>query len=141
MNLIFAIVLGSFATVIGLGVYNKFITPKEMSQQEVNMQMAEEINKQLPKKIDKDTTWISATPDGLNLYYRYEFSKNKDDYSIDYFKAAMKLKLMKGLCNEDFLNNVLKKGTIFHYQYFDKNEEEIATILITEKTCLTKISD
>ncbi|MGZ8174299.1 MULTISPECIES: hypothetical protein [Methylobacter] len=100
------------------------------------VQSAEQINKQLPKAVDKDTRldYVKAGP-GLNLTYNYTLVGFESTSKVDeaYFLKNMRHQTQPELCSN--MKILFNKGVTITLSYQASNGSFYPKIIFTPKDC------
>jgi hypothetical protein len=97
-----------------------------------------ELNKNLPKKIDEQTTLNSVSNNGRTMIYNYQLSLSVNQINKNMFRDKMKNLLIKNVCMEKNMRLTLKNGTSYKYVYADKNNILIDKFLIALDSCIPR---
>ena len=118
---------------IGFKVYNKLKPTKSVEFKLV--EMAEEVNKNLPKKINEDVTAesVAAGPGKLIQYNFILDNVNLNELDLVEFKKTMRPQLEKSIDGNPQMKFFKAKKVAVKFSYYTKNKKLIADFLFDNK--------
>jgi len=96
---------------------------------------AQELRKQLPKRIDELTTLQNVTSVSTALMYQYKLDISKSDMDLAFFRSEMENTLIESTCGEKDAKHTLINGGKYIYSYQDSEGLLIADFTITITDC------
>jgi hypothetical protein len=112
------------------------------SPQDVQTMLAEgflkakqELDKQLPKKVDEITTLTGVRAEGATLVYVNRVDVDAVDVDIPAGFKALAVEVHKKNCANKNMATTMTFGGIFKYEYYDKNGKYLSTITTTKSDC------
>jgi uncharacterized membrane protein YhaH (DUF805 family) len=96
--------------------------------------IADEINKGLPKELDEVTTLIVVTAEGNRLSYTYQLTANREDIDLGFFRDTMNESL-----NPEYCSNLAEyfAGMNYsaNYEYYGADANHITTLSYAPSDC------
>jgi len=100
------------------------------------VKQAVEMNKTLPRMLDKNTRFDEVTVFGTEVHYRHTVvTYSAEELDNDEFQRIMIDKLMNAQCRNPDLTELLRRGVKYRYNYFGNQGRLISTVLISKETC------
>lgn len=124
---------------IGCSLYFKQIkyVPETLSIEEKLVQLANEMNKNLPKMLDSETTLDTVYTYSGNLQYRYSLvNYSASDIDDNVLHKNMRPSLVEAACSNSTTASFMKEGVSVSYTYFDKSGEYITSINVKHSDCV-----
>ncbi len=144
----FSVVKNITISFLCLGVsYSLYIAsiktePKVISVEQKLLDVANTVNKTLPKMIDAETKLDSVSASGYELQYRYTLvNYNAVDLDTELLTLNMRPNLVKSTCSTKATLNFLNKNVLIQYSYFDKLGVHVTSININKLDCNKVYSD
>lgn len=112
-------------------------TAGAISVEQALIKVCDQINKQLPMAVDKETRWDNMTPGpGRRLTYSYTFVNTAArDVDANYFLQAQTQQLRRGVCSSKDMEIFLKNAVTIAYSYRSRDGIHIGEIEITPRDC------
>lgn len=131
-------IAGAFGKECGSEIVRKVnvkqITPEESRSEKFLSKLADKVNKNAPRMVDKETQLHKAIGRKGEFVYQYILVNYKASYfkSTD-FVSIVKPDLLPGSCKQ--FNLAIRNGVSILYEYYGKDGKYIATITIRAKDC------
>ena len=108
-----------------------------MSVEQALVKVCDQVNKQLPMSVDKETRWDNTTPGpGCQLTYNYTFvNAAASDVDVNYFYQVMTQKLRNSVCTSADMKVFFKNNVTVSYSYRGRDGVHIGKIDITPRDC------
>ncbi|WOX49080.1 DUF2569 family protein [Aeromonas sp. XH] len=123
---------------IGCSLYFKQIkyVPETLSIEEKLVRLANEMNKNLPKMLDSETTLDTVYTYSGNLQYRYSLvNYSASDIDANVLHENMRPSLVEAACSNSTTASFMQEGVSVSYIYFDKSGEYITSINVKNSDC------
>ena len=132
--LTFVAVIGG--AIIGKWAVSDLFTQSPEDKTAILMQVASEINANLPMNIDSDTV-LFATMGGQNKFiYNYRLPKyEKENLDISAFVDVMTPNIQNSVCTTEDMKAFRDMGIVVSYSYFDTNQKQITEINVDTTEC------
>jgi hypothetical protein len=95
---------------------------------------AKAFRKQLPVKVDENTTLLTVGSAGRTLIYSYRVNAHKKNLPSDW-QRRQNSHMENNLCNHPKMRTMLKRGASYSYQYVDVVGELIAYFTVANSNC------
>lgn len=109
----------------------------KLSSLEANLiKQAEEMNQRLPSMLDENTRFDDVSVFGTEIYYRNTVV-NSSAVEVDMaaFQKIMYEKLTNHLCPQQEIEEMLRHGVTYRYNYFGNQGALISTVVISKEIC------
>ncbi|MHC5767023.1 MAG: hypothetical protein ACYTXI_15670 [Nostoc sp.] len=121
--------------IIGESIVNS-LAQKKVSSQRYLLQIASEINKDLPMMVDKETMLINVGAQNDALIYNYILvnyrSAEVDEYQ---FLTSIGERLRNSVCTHPETKELLNSGISLHYYYNGNDSIFIGKVIISPSDC------
>ncbi|MFN6483152.1 MULTISPECIES: hypothetical protein [unclassified Nostoc] len=121
--------------IIGESIVNS-LAQKKVSSHSYLLQIASEINKDLPMMVDKETMLINVGAQNDALIYNYTLvnytSAEVDEYQ---FLTTMGERLTNSVCTHPETKELLNNGISLHYYYNGNDSIFIGKVIISPSDC------
>jgi hypothetical protein len=97
--------------------------------------MAKRINKRLPKKMSRISTWYKTSAEGCTLKHFYRFSFQKGRIPEEKIRAEKAEKMKRAACSTESTRKMLFDGISVSYTYIGSNGQRITTIKVSSLDC------
>lgn len=124
---------------VGCSLYLKQIkyVPETLSIEEKLVQLANEMNKKLPKMLDSETTLDTVHTYSGNLQYRYSLvNYSASDIDVSVLHKNMRPSLVEAACSNSTTASLMQEGVRVSYTYLDKSGEYITSINVKHSDCI-----
>jgi hypothetical protein len=112
------------------------VTPKELRSQAVLATIAAQINKALPKMVDRETKLRSVDALEGELKYNYDkINAASSSFDSNKFVDKMKPKAVELACNSPDMQPYLANGVNARYSFHGNDHQLIGEILVTPVQC------
>ncbi len=129
---------GNFGKLVGKKSVDNFVVGmKKGIIEEMLLKTSDEMNKTLPRMLDKDTRVDSTFLIGNQINYRYtlvNFAANEIDPLA--FKTEFEPILVNNACTVHNMSILLKQDVSFKYNIFGKNGKQVTTITVNSGMCV-----
>ena len=95
---------------------------------------AENIRKQLPMRIDEQTTLVAVTAAGRMAKYLYRLDLEKGILPPIWYKRQKEL-LTNNVCRHPKMSNAMKRGASYSYMYLDSHGKLVTDIVVRFSDC------
>lgn len=96
----------------------------------------DEINRSLPKMVDDDTQLNKVSLDDNVVEYHYKLIRASiDDLNVVTFTSLIQTNIIKGVCAEPYMIQLLANGYSLEYTYDDKDDKYVASITVNASDC------
>jgi uncharacterized RDD family membrane protein YckC len=96
----------------------------------------EEQNQNMPQMIDSETELLRLSFENNTLGYHYRLvNKEENQINSQAFEIEMRKQILDNACDRLTPNEILMHGYSLSFDYSDKKDKHIATILITPEDC------
>jgi hypothetical protein len=128
------------ATVTVLAIVDTLAKPEDMSSQVFLSRIAEDANRDLPRKLNAETEFLSVEGKAQLLIYHYVLT-NADGSQIDrsQFKAEMRPQLVRGACEYGATRTLLDHGVTLRYDYKNRLNVDSISIDISRSDCVASL--
>jgi hypothetical protein len=110
--------------------------PKNTFQQAVLKRTADQLNKNVPTKIDEETVLTKVDVEKDGLLYNYELvSFSSEQISNESATQTFRPLVKDRLCADSATKTDLKNGYSYYYAYYGKDKKLITKFAITPKDC------
>jgi uncharacterized RDD family membrane protein YckC len=127
------------SSAIGLQIWSvsdKYQIPNKQPSSYDYTKEIEKENKSLPVMLDSETEFFKMSFSNNTLYYQYRLvNKDAKDINSSMYYTYMKNQILPKACSTSDPNPTLAKGYNLSFEYFDKNNNPITTILIKPSDC------
>ncbi|UNP89072.1 DUF2569 domain-containing protein [Aeromonas encheleia] len=111
--------------------------PETLSIEEKLVRLANEMNKNLPKMLNSETTLDTVYTYSGNLQYRYSLvNYSASDIDINVLHKNMRPSLVEAACSNSTTASFMQEGIDVSYTYFDKSGEYITSIKVKHSDCV-----
>lgn len=111
--------------------------PETLSIEEKLVQLVNEMNKNLPKMLDSETTLDTVYTYSGNLQYRYSLvNYSASDIDVNVLHKNMRSSLIEAACSNSTTASFMQEGVSVSYIYFDKSGEYITSINVKHSDCV-----
>lgn len=129
------VAIAIFALVFGLGIYSTIESVMRFSTTAVTHDV-DEINKELPTMVDKDTELTKVSLDDSVVNYNYKLVNTQvKQLDIPTFTDAMRSLIVKQVCNNLYSLQLLENGYTISFNYVDKDSADVAKIPLVASDC------
>lgn len=112
------------------------ISPEELQSQAALKIIAAQINKALPKKVDRETELRSVEGRDGELRYNYvKINASSDQFDNNQFVEETSPKALEVACNSPDLHVFLEHGVSARYSFHGKDLKPIGEIVVTPGQC------
>ena len=95
---------------------------------------AENIRKQLPMKIDEQTTIWAVAAAGRMAIYSYRLDVKKENIPLSWYRQQKTL-LTNNVCSHPLMRKMVKLGASYSYLYSDSDGKYITDIVVRNSDC------
>lgn len=114
-----------------------YLSPDEPLTLEANLlKQAAELNQSLPKMLDENTRFDEVIVQGTDISYRHTVvSRASDQLDSTVFQSIMTEKLVKEQCPKAELEELLRRGVRYHYDYYGNRGILVSSVVISKEVC------
>ncbi|WCL55758.1 hypothetical protein [Gimibacter soli] len=131
-----AAVAATIGAIAGSFIVNKLFEDSNNPDLEVQVaEAAAELRKQLPMKVDDQTTLQSVVSAGNSFVYHYTVSVNGSDVDLPTFSATMQKQLTAYVCESPTMAPSVKKGVEYIYIHMSADAVRLSEVAIDKADC------
>lgn len=97
--------------------------------------IANNINRKLPKKMSRISTWYKTSAEGCTLKHFYKFSFKKGRIPESKIRDKKATKMRRAACETESTRKMLSDGISVSYTYVGSNGRRITTIKVSNSDC------
>jgi hypothetical protein len=114
-----------------------YTTSEGMSVEQALVQVCDQVNKQLPMAVDRETRWDNTTPGpGRRFTYNYTFvNATARDVDLKYFYDTLAQKIRNSVCTNKDMAVFFQYGVTVSYSYRARDGAHVGKIDITPRDC------
>jgi hypothetical protein len=134
-NFFIKIIAGIVGAIVAYAVVSNLQLGSGAHLDKALFNMANELNKNLPMMVDRDTRWDSsgAEPGNKFIYIYTVVNHTKEEADVPALEKALRPQLIANYKTNDQMKYFREHNVELHYQYKDKNGEFVFEIVVSPK--------